>query len=238
MDQFTSFSHLLALGATVLLVAILVPPARRRPGTWVTAVAWGLAAALVVNEVAYQLVQVHRGTWSVTYSLPLFVCDVGAFVAALALVWRRRILVEITWFWALAGTLQGMLTPDHVIAFPSYDWVEYYGDHIGVILAACLLVVGLRLHPRPGAVARVTGITLAYIVLVGMADLVTGGNYDYLRVPSPGSLLTVVGPWPWYILSAAGVGVCCFVVLDLPFWPERRRLRRRVAAASAAGPGG
>ncbi len=182
------------------------------------------------------MVQAHRGTWSVASSLPLFVCDVAAFIGALALVWRRAILVEITWFWALAGTLQGMLTPDHVIAFPSYDWFEYYGDHIGVILAACLLVIGLGLHPRPGAALRVSAVTVAYFAAVGAVDWVTGGNYDYLRVPSPGSLLTVLGPWPWYLLGAAGVGVASIVVLDLPFWPERRRTGRR--AATEAGSGG
>ena len=64
-------------------------------------------------------------------------------------------LVEITWFWGLAGTLQGLLTPDHPILFPSYDWLEFYTDHIGVILAACWLVVGLGLHPRPRAALRV-----------------------------------------------------------------------------------
>ncbi len=233
--QFTSVSHLLALAVTALLLAVLVPLARWRPGTWLTVLCWALAAALVGNEVAYQVVQAHRGTWSLAYSLPLFVCDVAAFVAAIGLVWPRAILVEITWFWALAGTLQGMLTPDHVIAFPSYDWSEYYGDHIGVILAACLLVIGRRLHPRPGAAPRVIAITLAYFAAVGAVDWMTGGNYDYLRRPSPGSLLTVLGPWPWYLLGAAMVGFASIAVLDLPFWPERRRVRRRVAARAGRG---
>ena len=235
MHQFTSISHLIALGTTALLVAVLVPLARFRPGAWVRVVCWALAVALVGNELAYQLVQAHWGTWSVVDSLPLFVCDVSAFIGAIALVWPRGILIEITWFWALAGTLQGMLTPDHVIAFPSYDWVEYYGDHVGVILAAGLLVVGLRLHPRAGSVLRVSVVTILFFAFVGVVDAVTGGNYDYLRVPSPGSLLTLIGPWPWFILSAAGVGVVSILVLDLPFWRERRRLMRRASLEAASG---
>ncbi|MBE3075747.1 MAG: hypothetical protein IMZ75_12535, partial [Actinobacteria bacterium] len=39
-----------------------------------------------------------------------------------------------------------------------------------------------------------------------------------------GSLLSVLGPWPWYILSAAAVAFVLLLILDAPF--HRRRLVR------------
>jgi uncharacterized membrane protein YwaF len=33
----------------------------------------------------------------------------------------------------------------------------------------------------------------------------------------------VLGPWPWYIVTAAAVAVVLFVLLDVPFWYSRRR---------------
>jgi hypothetical integral membrane protein (TIGR02206 family) len=226
VQQFTSPSHVIALVVTVVAIAALVPLARLRPGPWVTVTAWLLALFLVGNEIAYQLVQVGNGTWSVSHSLPLYLCDIGAVVGAVALIWLRPVLVEVTWFWAIAGTLQGIVTPDHVIAFPSYDWLEFYGDHIGVVLAAAFLVIGRRVYPQPGAVLRVIAISVVVLVLVGVVDATTDANYDFLRFPSPGSIQGLFGPWPWYILGTTAVGLVLFALLDLPFWPHRRRAKR------------
>jgi len=67
-------------------------------------------------------------------------------------------------------------------------------------------------------------ITLAYTAFVGVVDALVGANYMFLRRP-PGNwtLLRVLGPWPWYIASAAGVALALLVTLDLPFWLGRRR---------------
>jgi len=244
MDHSVAVGHLFAMLLTVALLGALVPLVRLRPGPWVAPLCWALAILLVANEVGFQLVQ-WRGwvdetyiarTWTAGFSLPLYVCDVAALVGGAALVTRRLILVEVTWFWGLAGTIQGLLTPDHPIVFPSYDWIEFYIDHTGVILAACLLVIGLRLHPRPRAALRVIAITVAFFAAVGLVDVLTGGDYDYLHAAHPPGLLALLGPWPWYIIGATGVALLSILLLDLPFWPERRRERRRREAAG--GPAG
>jgi hypothetical integral membrane protein (TIGR02206 family) len=245
MDQSVGSGHLLALLITVVAVALLVPLVRLRPGRWVTPASWLLAVILVANEVAFELVQWQGGlgetyvahTWTVGFSLPLYICDVAALVGAAALVTRRRTLVEITWFWGIAGTVQGLLTPDHPIYFPSYDWLEFYIDHIGVILAAFWLVVGLRLHPRPRAALRVIAITAVFFLLVGVVNVLTDGDYDYLHTQHPPGLLALLGPWPWYILGATGVALVSILILDLPFWPERRRARRPPGATGGAAGG-
>ena len=86
-------------------------------------------------------------------------------------------------------------------------------------------MVGLRLRPRPGSVTRVFAVTAAYTAFVGWFDWLTGSNYMFLAaVPATGSLLSVLGPWPWYIGSAAGVALVLFWVLDaaVPPPPARR----------------
>jgi uncharacterized membrane protein YwaF len=53
---------------------------------------------------------------------------------------------------------------------------------------------------------------LAGAAIAGLADVITGGNYMYLRSkPVHNSLLSVMGPWPWYIV--AGVGVALIMLL-------------------------
>ena len=66
------------------------------------------------------------------------------------------------------------------------------------------------------------GATLVVAVAAGTANLLTGGNYMWLREkPDEASLLDVMGPWPWYIVSAAVLALALFTLLDLPF--RRRR---------------
>jgi uncharacterized membrane protein YwaF len=79
-------------------------------------------------------------------------------------------------------------------------------------VAGAFLVFGCRIYPRPLAVWRVFAATLAWAAIAGLANVITGGNYMYLRAkPVHNSLLSVMGPWPWYIV--AGIGVALLMLL-------------------------
>jgi hypothetical integral membrane protein (TIGR02206 family) len=194
------------------------------PGPWTAVVAATIAAAIVITELSWQPYVVANHSWSAALSLPVQLCDVGGFVAAAALLWRQAVLVEVAYFWGLGGTVQALLTPDLRDHFPSFPYLQFYATHDLVVLAALFLVIGLRLQPRAGAVRRVFLLTLAFAAVVGPIDLVTGGNYLYLRqVPAQGSLLNVMGPWPWYIAVGALLTLIVLTVLDAPFRFARSR---------------
>ena len=212
----------------VVVAAGLCAAAKRAPGRWIDAVALTLAVAILITELSWQPYVLANHAWSVASSLPVQLCDVGGFVAAAALVWRQLLLVEIAYFWGLGGTLQALLTPDLKDHFPSFPYLQFYATHDLVVLAALFLVVGLSLQPRAGAVRRIFLLTLAFAAVVGLIDLVTGGNYLYLRqVPAQGSLLSLMGPWPWYIAVGAPVTLIVLGVLDAPFRLSRLSSLRR-----------
>ena len=210
--------HVLPFALLVALAVLLCVAARRAPGRWIDGVAAILAVVLVIAELSWQPYVIANHAWSPGASLPVQLCDVGGFVAAAALVWRRLLLVEVAYFWGLGGTLQAVLTPDlQEHHFPSFPYLQFYVTHDLAILAALFLVIGLGLRPRPGAVPRIYLLTLGFAVVVGLIDLVTGRNYMYLRVRAPGSLLEVMGPWPWYIATGAVLTLIVLVILDAPF---------------------
>jgi hypothetical integral membrane protein (TIGR02206 family) len=214
-----SAEHALPLALLVVVAVLLCVAARRAPGRWIDAVAAIIAVVLVIAELSWQPYVLANQTWSLGASLPVQLCDVGGFVAAAALLWRQLLLVEVAYFWGLGGTLQAVLTPDlRDQHFPSFPYLQFYVTHELVILAALFLVIGLALYPRPGAVRRIFLLTLAFAAVVGLIDLVTGGNYMYLRqVPVSGSLLNLMGPWPWYIVVGAVLTVVVLAILDAPF---------------------
>jgi hypothetical integral membrane protein (TIGR02206 family) len=224
-----STEHLVTLAVTAAVTATLVVAARLRPGPWAVVACRMLAVVILANEAAWWVWLGAHGTWSLSYALPLQLCDVAAVVSAAALWFRKPLLVELTYFWGLAGTANGLITPDITDHFPSFLFMQYFIGHGTIVAAALLLVIGLRITPRRGAVLWVFGLTFGLLVLDAAANLLTGGNYLYLRhTPGAHSLLDVLGPWPWYIAGAAGLALVLFAILDLPFSLSRFRQRQPV----------
>lgn len=216
--DFFSAEHLVPLAGLVVAAAVLCFAAWRWPGLWLDVVARGTAVIIVVAELSWQPYLLVNGRWSMAIALPVQLCDVGGFVAAAALWWRKPLLVEVAYFWGLGGTLQALLTPDLHDHFPSFAYLQFYLTHGAVVLAALFLVIGLRLQPRAGAVRRIFLLTLAFAGAVALVDVLTGGNYLYLRqIPPGGSLLNLMGPWPWYIGTGVALAFVFLLILDAPF---------------------
>jgi hypothetical integral membrane protein (TIGR02206 family) len=229
MTGLLATEHLGAVAVIAAATAALVTAARLRPGPWTTTAARSLAVVLVGAEVAWwiYLVATHADRADLAYALPFQLCDAAIFVSALALWLRHQLLVEVTYFWGLAGTIQAVITPDLPQHFPAFPFIQYYLAHGGVVAAALFLVVGLGQWPRPRAIFGVGALTVAYAAFVGLLDAATGANYMYLRAkPTSATVLDAMGPWPWYIGSAGLVAIALFVILDAPFRILRRSLIR------------
>ena len=221
MDQFAA-EHLAAVAATAVVATLSIREARARPGVWIVLFSRTLAVLMLGAYLAENVAILVRGTWSLERSLPLQLTDVVTIIAALALWSPRPLLFELAYFWALTASLQAVLTPDLNSEFPSLFFFTYFATHCGAVVAAVFLAWGRGLVPRRGAVRRVFVATTAFAVVAGLGDLLTGGNYMFLREkPETASLLDLMGPWPWYILSGAMLAIAMFAVLDLPFRGRR-----------------
>jgi hypothetical integral membrane protein (TIGR02206 family) len=215
--------HLVVLAATIAGCVGLGLAARRDPdAAWITPVSRGLAVLLAANEVAFHVIhQLDQGL-SARGDLPLHLTD-AATIAAIVALWRPIPLAfELTYFWALTATVQALLTPDLRQGFPDYRWWWFFVAHAGVVVAAVFLAWGRRRTPRPGAVPRVYAWSLAVTGLAALGTIAFDGNYMFLREPPDrGSLLDLMGPWPWYIASAAALALALFWLLDRPFDARR-----------------
>jgi hypothetical integral membrane protein (TIGR02206 family) len=210
-----SAEHLAALAVTAAMSALLVIGARRGGVAFSRPARIVLGAAILAGFAAEQLAYAERGLWSARVNLPFQLSDAVTLVSVAAL-WRPRpALAELVYYWALAATLQALLTPDLRQAYPDLLYFTYFTTHGGALAAACLLVLGERRRPRAGSALRAFAVTAALAVLAAAATLATGGNYLFLRrKPAGGSLLDVMGPWPVYIAAAAAVGLALFLLLE------------------------
>jgi hypothetical integral membrane protein (TIGR02206 family) len=228
-----SIAHLAALAVLVVAGTLAVWMVRRHPGRWIRWAARAIAAAIFVGWAGEYVAEVVVGTWAVEYSLPLQLTDAVSLAAIVALLTGHQVFIELVYFWAFSASLQAVLTPDLSNTFPDVFYFTYFLYHIGSLVAACFLVFGCGGYPRPGAMWRVYGITLGWAVLAAIGDVATGGNYMYLaRKPIHNSLLSVMGPWPAYIVSGAALGLAMLLVLDAVANAVRRHDPRRDVAGS------
>ena len=169
-----SVEHLITVAVIVVAITVLVAAARLRPGPWTEFAARALALLIVVNEVGWWVWAWQRAS---------------RFRAPTALWTRRQLLAEVTYFWGIAGTANGIISPDIGDHFPSYPFFQYFIQHGAIPAAALFLVVGLRIYPRPWAAVRVFALSVALVALDALANLLTNGNYMFLRSVPPGANL-------------------------------------------------
>jgi hypothetical integral membrane protein (TIGR02206 family) len=208
--------HLAALAVLLVASGAGIAITRRWPDRATVVLCRLLAAAILAAWVGEYVADVITGIWTVRYDLPLQLTDTISVTSAIALWTRRHALAEIVYLWALSASLQATITPDLAWNFPSVFYFTYFIYHEGAIVGGLVLVFGCGLYPRPRAWLRTFAATLVVAAAAGAADrLVPGADYMFLAFKPPyGSLLNVLGPWPWYIVSVAAVALAMLLVLQ------------------------
>jgi hypothetical integral membrane protein (TIGR02206 family) len=219
--------HLMVLLMTVVLAVVVIYVARsRRYQRFVGVQNLVLALVLLWTYPAKLLTRYYTGMGIDDVRLPMHFCDWAAMAGVIALIWRKPFACELLYFWGLAGTVQGLLTPAIEIGFPHPSFGAFFLLHSGVVIAALYLPLGLGWRPRPGAFWRVLIFGQFYLLVAGVVDWVTGENYGFLREKPNASLLDALGPWPYYIIGLQVVAALVFFLLYLPFICSSRKKTR------------
>ncbi|HXO22582.1 MAG TPA: TIGR02206 family membrane protein [Thermoanaerobaculia bacterium] len=234
MERFHLYSaaHLLALLGITAATAILIALGRRwrrddGPSLLEKVLGGGtLAIWLVIN-----------GWWlwpsrfNVRHSLPLQMCDLALAAVPVVLLTRWRPARAILYFWGLALSTQGLITPDLTDGPSTLSFWFFWLYHAAVVGTAAYDLAVHRFRPdwRDYGLAVAAG--LAYVAILFPLDIALRANYGYLgnRRPAQPTLLDFLGPWPGrvviIILLAAGV----MALLEVP-WALARRRRAAVNA--------
>src|SRR5262245_56478160 len=186
-SRFVPFdiAHLAGVGLPIVVGIALAYEIRARPeGRAALLIRIALAGSIALL-VGYVLIAAARGAGlSLELLLPLHLCDLALLLAVYALLARSQALAEVLWFWAGAGTIVAMVTPDVSRGFPDPQFLVFFGLHGLVVMAAIVLVFGLSLVPRQGAPSRVFLLTAAYAAVVGVVNAALGTNFLFL-CPQP-----------------------------------------------------
>lgn len=216
---FTLFglAHFVILTGVLVLAAILALIQRKfLAGS--KGLRLGLAGMLLLDTIVFYWNQVTHGLISFPGHLPLQLCDLSLVLVILSLLTLNATLFDLAYYLALGGATMALVTPNLWEPFPSFGTVQFFIAH-GLTVAGVLYLVWSGLaRPRPGSIGRAMLGLNVFAALVGAFDAIFKTNYMYLRAkPANASLLDLLGPWPWYLLCAEGVGMVIFALLYLPF---------------------
>lgn len=211
--------HLLALATVAALVWGAARLGRRQPGPWP---AWLLAAALLAQEGAKQVVFVGLLGQDWQRSLPLDLCRINELLCVVMLLARSYRAFEVAYFWSMAGSVTAMLTPALTAAFPHPLFVLFFLGHGLVVIAVAYAMTAYGFRPRRRSLPVALGVTAAYALAIAPLNLLLDANYLFLRhkPPSP-TLFDLFGPWPVYLPVLFGIAALLCVLWWLPF--ARRR---------------
>jgi hypothetical integral membrane protein (TIGR02206 family) len=210
--------HLITLGAIVFLCLMAVFAARLMSPVSRTWIGRSLGIILLGYMAVIYFRQAAAAALALEYSLPLKLCHLVLIACILSLFRPNQWATEIAYFWGLGGTLQAALTPDLSRGFPSWDFFLFFWSHGGTLVAIFFLVSNRDFKPRKGSILRMMAAINGYALIVGAINAIGGWNYGYLcRKPNHSSLLDLLGPWPWYLLSLELVALVMFLLLSLPW---------------------
>jgi hypothetical integral membrane protein (TIGR02206 family) len=224
--QLYGLDHILTLSSIVAVAVLLIHTFRKRPITSGAQVAVSFLAFLCfisypLNQAAVSML---GGSHELSSMLPLHLCDIAAFLCGFALITRKPLLCELSYFWGLAGTLQGLITPDMGHEFPAPAYISFFLQHGVIVITAVVLPMGLGWKPRPHAALRTYAWLWVYAVAIFGINCVLKTNFGFvMEKPDGASLLDVLGAWPWYILWTLVIAAGIFWLLELPF----KRLSRK-----------
>jgi hypothetical integral membrane protein (TIGR02206 family) len=227
--------HLIALTTAFALplaaVALLRPRTRPR---FDRIFRWSIAVLLSLNWFAWMFLLYEKGWLGPGNEFPLNLCDWATVATVVTLVHPNQRTYELAYFWALAGTLQGMMTPDVTYDFPDIEFVLFFVFHGGIIASVLYMTFGLGWRPYPSSLPRVVVWSLLYAAVAGLIDWRLDTNYAFLRAKPPFTTVFDFMPgWPWYIPVLILLGLLSTVIYYAPFlvWD---RLRSGTNGAKAA----
>ena len=222
MNQFVPYglSHGVALVVFAAVAVAVVLLGRRQRGsaaerTTTRVFALVFAALLVPLELYWML----PGHWLLGFSLPLQLCDLAAMASVWALWSHSPTAFALTYYWGLTLTSQAFITPElNGPDFPSLEFVMFFALHSLVVWAAVYLVWGVGLRPNWRSYRVAVFATLVWGVAMFAFNRMAGTNYGFLNAkPLAGSMLDVLGPWPWYLLSELIVGAAVWALITVPW---------------------
>lgn len=133
-------------------------------------------------------------------------------------------MYEILLFWIIAGTLQGVITPDIAEGFPYFDYFRYWVVHLGLLSIIFYATFLFGMRPKFKSIFKSFFALQLYVIGMVVVNRMLNANYFYLNEkPESASLLDYFGEWPMYVIVVQVILIPYFILIYLPFYYFNRK---------------
>ena len=213
-------SHLVAVTISVFLFIYFPLLIRKNPDVnWVKIFCRILGLLLIGNELGWVIYKFNIGNAGWAEYMPFELCTINAYLLGFLLIFKPRYAVfEVVYFFSMAGTVQGLVTPRLFAVYPHYLFFEYFITHTGIVLAALVLIFRYKWKVTWLSLWRAF-LWLQIIALFNLIfDFTFEVNYMLMRnLPKVPSIIDYFGQWPWYIFACEVFGLASFIFYLFPF---------------------
>jgi hypothetical integral membrane protein (TIGR02206 family) len=214
-------THVVFLLLTIVLPFVLCGASRRlKSERFDCGVTRSIATLLLAAELSQLFFKAVAERGPLAAILPMHLCDWALLATAAALWWQAPRCFEVAYFWGLAGTIQGLLTPALDPALAAWRHAAFFVVHTGIVVGVLFLVFAKRMRPVPASLTRVLMWSEGYLCAALAVNTLTGQNYGFLaHPPLTPSLLDFFPKTQWlYVATINGVALVAFTLLYLPWW--------------------
>ncbi|MBO6881416.1 TIGR02206 family membrane protein [Winogradskyella sp.] len=174
--------------------------------------------------ISFHLYRIGFDNYNFRTDLPLYLCSLMALIIPVFTYYRKYWMFEILVFWIIGGTIQGVITPDIAVGFPSFDYFRYWVVHLGLLSVIFYFIFVFKMKPTLKSVFKSFLALQIYVVLMIILNYLLDANYFYLnKKPKSASLLDYFGEWPYYIVVGQLIIIPLFLLIYLPFSVSERR---------------
>ncbi len=225
--QIGSIEHILPIISAFLFGYFLVKLSKNSLNTnqkQKTIHAFAILVSLTV--IAYHVYKIAINNYNFKTDLPFYLCSFIAIIIPIFTYYRKYWMYEILVFWIIAGTLQGVITPDIAEGFPSFDYFRYWTVHLGLLIIIFYTTFVFKMRPNFKSVFKSFFVLQIYVVMMIFLNYLLDANYSYLnKKPESASVLDYLGEWPYYIISILLIIIPLFLLIYLPFYLTRNKTK-------------
>ncbi|MFJ8527621.1 TIGR02206 family membrane protein [Bacillus sp. NPDC094106] len=198
-----------------------------RQEQWNVMIRYTIAFLFIGSEIGLDVWQIKAGIFQLSTSLPFELCTISLLLATIMIVTKSYKLYEIVFFTGIIGASQAILTPNLQYAFPHFRFIEFFIAHILLIWAPLFMTWVEGYRPTFQSIKRTMLFLNILVPIVSFVNYKTGGNYMFLaHKPETASLLDLLGPHPYYIISLEIIAFIGCLLLYIPFSRNENRMHK------------
>ena len=220
-----SLEHIIPVVLAILFAVFFIKYAkdklnRKQQERYLHIFSWSISLTVLVYHIYYILFE----DYNITTDLPLYLCSLMALFIPVFTHYRKYWMYEILVFWIIGGTIQGVITPDIAVGFPSFDYFRFWAVHLGVLIVILYATFVLKMRPKLASVFKSYFALQVYVFFMILINYALSANYFYLMdKPKSASLLDYFGEWPYYIIVVQVILIPYFFLVYLPFYMVERK---------------